>query len=87
MTGPEFDVWLARRAREKPGCPIYAHLVGRSRIETVEERSENVQAVETPVQAPEKARSVANPVVPEISAKPDYKSAAAGEDWDGYEQP
>ena len=84
MTRTEFDIWLERRAREKPGCPIYAHLVGRSRIDYTEKRTDNVQAVETPVLAPEKARSVANPVVQEQRAK-DYKQEASDHDDDPFD--
>ena len=84
MTGPGFDVWMLRRAREKPSNPIYAHMVGRSRIDSMEKGEETV---ETPVPAQEIARSVANPAVVAQTAKTDFKSAAAGEDWDGYEPP
>ena len=86
MTGPEFDVWMLRRAREKPSNPIYAHLAGRARVESLEEKSEQEKTQARPI-------SVPRVVVEELSAKdahifvkPDFKQESSDHDdgdiWD-----
>ena len=93
MTGPEFDVWMLRRAREKPSNPIYAHLAGRARVESLEEKSENVGQSVPQEKTQARPISVPRVVVEELSAKdahifvkPDFKQESSDHDdgdiWD-----
>lgn len=95
MTRSEFDVWLERKAMANPNNPLYAHVLKASRIDSLEVGRENVPLPVSHEKAAVRPSSVAGMVVEELTAKDkhiftqepkDFKSAAAGEDWDGREE-
>jgi hypothetical protein len=81
LTGHEFDVWMARRARDKPNNPLYA---GMRRIGSVGLKSESVSPPVSEEKAPARPIPVTQAVDLKVPAK-DVKQEAADHDDDPFD--